>query len=102
MRILIRDLAALLAVLAALLAPALAGQTVAAPRGVLAEPPPPVRAPDLSALSAVEVVGVTDGDTITVLRDGREDKVRLLGVDTPETKDPRQRCSSSAPSRPPS
>ena len=29
---------------------------------------------------------VIDGDTIDVLVDGREERVRLLGIDTPETK----------------
>jgi micrococcal nuclease len=33
-----------------------------------------------------EVVHVADGDTITVLRDGKKIKVRLYGIDTPETK----------------
>jgi len=36
------------------------------------------------------VVSVTDGDTIKVrLADGTIEKVRLIGIDTPETKDPR-------------
>jgi endonuclease YncB( thermonuclease family) len=33
-------------------------------------------------------VGVTDGDTIKVLRDGREAKIRLEGIDCPETGEP--------------
>jgi micrococcal nuclease len=33
---------------------------------------------------------VVDGDTIEVVVDGRVEKVRLLGIDTPETKDPRK------------
>src|SRR5262245_3931086 len=33
-----------------------------------------------------KVVGVSDGDTITVLSDGIGYKVRLYGVDTPEKK----------------
>jgi len=33
-----------------------------------------------------QVVAVTDGDTIKVLQDDRETKVRLYGVDTPEKK----------------
>jgi micrococcal nuclease len=37
-----------------------------------------------------EVVYVTDGDTIKVMRDGAKETVRLIGVDTPETKDPRK------------
>jgi endonuclease YncB( thermonuclease family) len=32
------------------------------------------------------VVGVTDGDTITVLRAGRAERVRLQGVDAPEKR----------------
>jgi len=31
-----------------------------------------------------------DGDTITVDMNGKEEKVRFIGVDTPETKDPRK------------
>jgi endonuclease YncB( thermonuclease family) len=30
------------------------------------------------------VVGVADGDTLTVLHDGRGEKIRLYGIDTPE------------------
>ena len=30
------------------------------------------------------VVGVTDGDTISVMRDGRAVRVRLEGIDCPE------------------
>lgn len=33
-----------------------------------------------------QVVAVTDGDTIKVLQDGHETKIRLYGVDTPEKK----------------
>lgn len=35
-----------------------------------------------------QVVSVTDGDTIVVRRDGVEERVRLLGIDTPE----REQC----------
>lgn len=31
-----------------------------------------------------QCVGVTDGDTITVMHDGRGEKIRLYGIDTPE------------------
>ncbi len=31
-----------------------------------------------------------DGDTIVVDMDGQEEKVRFIGIDTPETKDPRK------------
>jgi micrococcal nuclease len=36
------------------------------------------------------VTSVSDGDTIKVLIDGKTESVRLIGVDTPETKDPRK------------
>ena len=36
------------------------------------------------------VVRVEDGDTITVRADGREERVRFIGIDTPETSDPRK------------
>lgn len=31
-----------------------------------------------------------DGDTVAVDMDGKEEKIRMIGVDTPETKDPRK------------
>jgi micrococcal nuclease len=34
------------------------------------------------------VVSVTDGDTLRVRAGGREVRVRLLGIDTPETRRP--------------
>jgi micrococcal nuclease len=33
---------------------------------------------------------VVDGDTVVVRIQGREEKVRLIGIDTPETHDPRR------------
>jgi micrococcal nuclease len=40
---------------------------------------------------AATVTETVDGDTIVVqLADGRHETVRVLGVDTPETKDPRK------------
>lgn len=36
-----------------------------------------------------EVVRVVDGDTLVVRIDGAEERVRLLGIDTPESVDPR-------------
>lgn len=35
---------------------------------------------------AVNVVSVTDGDTIRVVLQGREEPVRLIGIDTPELR----------------
>jgi micrococcal nuclease len=46
--------------------------------------------PRLPAGLDATVVSVTDGDTINVrLESGGIEKVRLIGIDTPETKDPR-------------
>lgn len=42
------------------------------------------------APGVVLVAEVVDGDTIEVRQRGRTEKVRLLGIDTPETKDPRK------------
>ena len=38
----------------------------------------------------VEVVRVVDGDTIVIKENGEEKTIRLIGVDTPETKHPRK------------
>ncbi len=38
-----------------------------------------------------EVIKVVDGDTIHVLLDNKDQTVRLIGVDTPETVDPRKK-----------
>ncbi len=37
-----------------------------------------------------DVVKVVDGDTLTIAIDGTNESVRLIGIDTPETKDPRK------------
>lgn len=36
------------------------------------------------------VVEVIDGDTVDIRLDGRTERVRLIGIDTPETKHPRK------------
>lgn len=36
------------------------------------------------------VVGIVDGDTIKISMNGREETLRLIGMDTPETVDPRK------------
>jgi len=41
-------------------------------------------APLLAGTFTGKVVGVTDGDTISVMRSGRAVKVRLHGIDCPE------------------
>lgn len=42
-----------------------------------------------AASQTAQVVAVHDGDTITVRMDGRTEKVRLVGIDTPELQDER-------------
>lgn len=48
-----------------------------------------VVAPDASQLTAATVARVVDGDTVHVTLDGQDATLRLIGVDTPETVDPR-------------
>jgi micrococcal nuclease len=45
--------------------------------------------PGASASQPARVVRVVDGDTIVVARGGAEERVRYIGVDTPETVKPR-------------
>jgi micrococcal nuclease len=50
-----------------------------------------VAGPPGAAVEAnASVIHVTDGDTITVDLDGRTETIRLIGIDTPETVDPRK------------
>lgn len=65
-----------------------AGRAIA--KSGLIAPPPSIKIPEFGGLKPCEVVSVVDGDTVTVLQDGKNETVRLLGVDTPETKDPRK------------
>ena len=58
---------------------ALAGTVVL----VACSPPPPS-----SPAEPARVVAVVDGDTVEVAVGGRTERVRLLGIDTPETVDP--------------
>jgi micrococcal nuclease len=77
-------------VLAALLAWAAAASAQDAANAL---PPGGVTAPTLDARGreAYLVTRVVDGDTIRVqLADGSDVAVRIIGVDTPETKDPRK------------
>lgn len=41
-------------------------------------------------LPAAKVVAVIDGDTVDVEIDGRKERLRLIGIDTPESVDPRR------------
>ncbi|MBI4932688.1 MAG: thermonuclease family protein [Actinobacteria bacterium] len=45
-------------------------------------------APSSASWGNATVVKVTDGDTISVMVNGTNEKVRLIGIDTPETKKP--------------
>ncbi|HET7737242.1 MAG TPA: thermonuclease family protein [Tepidiformaceae bacterium] len=51
---------------------------------------PPDTTVDLPPCEWVEVDRVVDGDTLVVLIDGDTDRVRLTGIDTPETVAPDQ------------
>jgi endonuclease YncB( thermonuclease family) len=44
----------------------------------------------MAGMRLVTVTNIVDGDTIDVLIDGQEQRIRIIGVDTPETKDPNQ------------
>jgi micrococcal nuclease len=44
--------------------------------------------PPLAVCDQAQVLAVVDGDTIDLLLGGRQERVRLIGVDTPETKHP--------------
>jgi micrococcal nuclease len=68
-------------------APAL--QPTAPPTPTLS--PPPGDAPALPAgLPGATIARVVDGDTVDVIFDGKIVRVRLIGIDTPETVDPRK------------
>ena len=45
---------------------------------------------DIRKSPTYQVLRVTDGDTIHINYNGKNKKVRLIGLDTPETKDPRK------------
>lgn len=43
-----------------------------------------------SKIQQAQVIRVIDGDTIEVLLENKKEKVRVIGIDAPETVDPRQ------------
>lgn len=49
-----------------------------------------IAAPVASMSGSVSVVKVVDGDTISVLLNGKKETVRFIGIDTPEVVDPRK------------
>ena len=58
-------------------------------RAVLADGPAPVRPP-------AHVVRVVDGDTLIASFDGRQERVRLIGIDAPETTGGKNECQGLA------
>lgn len=53
-------------------------------------PPATPTAAGPSAASGYNVIRFDDGDTFVVNMDGNRETIRLIGVDTPETRDPRK------------
>lgn len=45
---------------------------------------------DISSLNSYKVVSVVDGDTFKLDYNGKTETVRMIGIDTPETVDPRK------------
>jgi len=45
---------------------------------------------DAGEFSSAKVIRVIDGDTVEVLVDSETHKIRIIGIDTPETVDPRK------------
>lgn len=58
----------------------------AAPRQSATAAPRPSTAPKKVVAGLVAVVGVTDGDTIKVALNGKTERVRVIGIDTPELR----------------
>ncbi|MBD3238642.1 MAG: hypothetical protein GF332_03325 [Candidatus Moranbacteria bacterium] len=50
----------------------------------------PSKPPNLPDSQLYPVIKVTDGDTIWVKINARQEKIRMIGLDTPETVDPRK------------
>lgn len=75
---------------ASLIRSSLSGSSVL--RTVKAPTSPPNATPIITQVSGLfyPVSSVVDGDTIKVRIEGKVDTVRLLAIDTPETKDPRK------------
>lgn len=77
--------------------------------GAVGEGAPAVAAPRASAVAqpiatgaeVFDVESVVDGDTIKVSMNGKVETLRLIGIDTPETKDPRKpvQCFGAEASR---
>jgi len=57
---------------------------------MLSQNPPPPEVMGTVSPGYYRVASVEDGDTISVDMDGKKERIRMIGVDTPETKDPRK------------
>lgn len=51
---------------------------------------PEIPEKDFNDSEAYKIVRIIDGDTVVALIDGKETKIRLIGVDTPETVHPKK------------
>ena len=67
--------------------PDAATPTAAAANCALPASLPPVFCADVSRMEHGDVTRIIDGDTFDVLLDGREERVRFFGIDTPERGD---------------
>lgn len=47
--------------------------------------PQPIKQERTNHIKEAKVVGISDGDTITVVIDGEQNKIRLYGIDSPES-----------------
>lgn len=56
---------------------------------------PAVYCRDVSGMERASVVKIIDGDTFDVIHDGRDERIRIFGIDTPERGD---RCYGEASS----
>lgn len=79
--------------------PTAAAKPIAAPNNttaiqatvtILPATPAVAPTPTMAAAKLVPVVDVVDGDTIKVNLNGKTETIRIIGLDTPETQDPRK------------
>ncbi len=64
----------------------------------LTQPLPPAVPParQLAEMTPARVVNVVDGDTVDIALDGREVRLRYIGIDTPERDEPFYRAATAA------
>ena len=64
------------------------------PGWLVGDSPSTIPTPDFSDAPGYPVIRVIDGDTVILDINGRETRVRLIGVDTPETVHPSKQVDS--------